>query len=77
LFRFSGQFRDTVSAIFYAFVIASFLIMQAYAEWQKYQLKKIEIISPQSKSLNGIVKKTGKESSSVTAWSDNFGPDQK
>ncbi len=51
--------------------------MQAYAEWQKYQLKKIEIISPQSKSLNGIVKKTGKESSSVTAWSDNFGPDQK
>jgi hypothetical protein len=44
--------------------------MQAYAEWQKYQLKKIEnLFFHKSKSMNGIVKLTGKGLSNRVARS--------
>ena len=58
-FLFTGSFKNKINTAIYTILFFSFVIMQTYVEWQKYQMRKHEMTSSGLAPEQDVLTKTG------------------
>ena len=55
----TGKTKDAINGTTYFFLVSTFVTIQAFAEWKKYQIKSTSASKDSQMTVGGVVRKTG------------------